>query len=30
MIEDMGLNSKFELISLNRKKRSNGFPICKI
>jgi hypothetical protein len=30
MIDAMELNSKIKLISLNRKKRNNGFPICKI
>ena len=30
MIDAMGLDSKVRLVSLNRKKRNNGFPICRI
>lgn len=30
MIDEIGLNSKVELVSISRKKKSNGFPKCKI
>jgi hypothetical protein len=29
-IDELGLNSKIDLFSINRKKKNNGFPICKI